>query len=164
MINITLPDNSIKKVKKGSTPMDIAVSISEGLARNVLCASINGETWDINRPIQKNSSLKLHTWNDNEGKKCFWHSTAHIMAEALEYLYPGVKFGIGPAIENGFYYDIDLNGKTLSSDDFSKIESKMKELSSQKLKFERKEVSKKSFQKFLNEPANIFLGSFLKIY
>ena len=143
MINITLPDNSIKKVKKGSTPMDIAVSISEGLARNVLCASINGETWDVNRPIQKDSSLKLHTWNDSEGKKCFWHSTAHIMAEALEDLYPGVKFGIGPAIENGFYYDIDLNGKILSSDDFSKIESKMKELSSLKLKFERKEVSKK---------------------
>ena len=143
MINITLPDNSIKKVKQGSTPMEIAVSISEGLARNVLCASINGETWDVNRPIQKDSSLKLHTWNDSEGKKCFWHSTAHIMAEALEDLYPGVKFGIGPAIENGFYYDIDLNGKILSSDDFSKIESKMKELSSLKLKFERKEVSKK---------------------
>ena len=143
MIKITLPDGSTKTVSKGTTAIEIAKSISEGLARNVLCASINGETWDLNRSIQQDSSLKLHTWNDKEGKKCFWHSTAHIMAEALEYLYPGVKFGIGPAIENGFYYDIDLNGKTLSSEDFTKIEDKMKELSSKKLIFERKKVSKK---------------------
>tara|TARA_B100000963_G_scaffold276064_1_gene244305 strand:- start:832 stop:2775 length:1944 start_codon:yes stop_codon:yes gene_type:complete len=142
MIKITLPDGSIKEVNKGTSSLEIAISISEGLARNVLCASVNGELWDLDRPIHEDSSLKLHTWSDSEGKKCFWHSTAHIMAEALEELYPGVKFGIGPAIENGFYYDIDLNGKILSSDNFSKIESKMKELSSMKLKFERKKVSK----------------------
>ena len=108
MIKISLPDGSIKEVNKGTSPLEIAISISEGLARNVLCASVNKELWDLDRPIHEDSSLKLHTWSDSEGKKCFWHSTAHIMAEALEELYPGVKFGIGPAIENGFYYDIDL--------------------------------------------------------
>ena len=151
MIKISLPDGSIKEVNKGTSPLEIAISISEGLARNVLCASVNKELWDLDRPIHEDSSLKLHTWSDSEGKKCFWHSTAHIMAEALEELYPEVKFGIGPAIENGFYYDIDLNGKMLSSDDFSKIESKMKELSSKKLKFERKKVSKSQAYSYFKE-------------
>jgi threonyl-tRNA synthetase len=98
--------------------MDIAMGISEGLARNVLSASVNGEVWDANRPITTNSTLTLHTWKDKEGKMSFWHSSAHIMAEALEALYPGVKLGIGPAIDNGFYYDIDLGDRVLSSEDF----------------------------------------------
>tara|TARA_B100002003_G_C14147215_1_gene551687 strand:- start:1499 stop:3433 length:1935 start_codon:yes stop_codon:yes gene_type:complete len=143
MINITLPDGSIKQVENGTSAMDIAMEISEGLARNVLSASINGEIWDANRPIKTNATLILHTWTDKEGKMTFWHSSAHLMAEALEALYPGVKFGIGPAIDNGFYYDIDLgNDRVLSSEDFPKIELKMKELASQKNTFVRKNVTK----------------------
>jgi threonyl-tRNA synthetase len=142
MINITLPDGSIKQVESGTSAMDIAMGISEGLARNVLSASVNGEVWDANRAITTDSTLTLHTWNDKQGKMSFWHSSAHIMAEALEALYPGVKLGIGPAIDNGFYYDIDLGDRVLSSDELPKIEQKMKELASQKMSFDRKEVSK----------------------
>ena len=143
MINITLPDGSIKQVENGTSAMDIAMEISEGLARNVLSASINGEIWDANRPIKTNATLILHTWTDKEGKMTFWHSSAHLLAEALEALYPGVKFGIGPAIDNGFYYDIDLgNDRVLSSEDFPKIEQKMKELASQKNTFVRKNITK----------------------
>ncbi len=143
MINITLPDGSIKQVESGTSAMDIAKGISEGLARNVLSASVNGEVWDANRSITNDSTLTLHTWNDKQGKMSFWHSSAHIMAEALEALYPGVKLGIGPAIDNGFYYDIDLGDRVLSSDELPKIEQKMKELASQKMSFERKDISKK---------------------
>ncbi len=143
MINITLPDGSRKKAENGSTPMDIAKSISEGLARNVLCASVNGEIWDSNRPINFDAKIILHTWKDKEGKMVFWHSTSHIMAEALEELYPGVKFGIGPAIENGFYYDIDLGEYTISNEDLTEIEKKMKEIASKKVTFERINVTKK---------------------
>ena len=144
MINICLPDGSIKQVPKGTSALDIAKSISEGLARNILSASINKEIWDVNRPITSDCSLKLHTFNDIEGKKCFWHSSAHIMAEALEKLYPGVKLGIGPAIDNGFYYDIDLGDeRKLSSDDFPKIEEKMLSLAREKNDFTRKEINKK---------------------
>ena len=142
MINITLPDGSIKKVESGTSAMDIAIGISEGLARNVLSATINNEVWDANRPITTDSTLTLHTWNDKQGKMSFWHSSAHIMAEALEVLYPGVKLGIGPAIDNGFYYDIDLGDRVLSSDELPKIEQKMKELASQKMTFDRKDISK----------------------
>ena len=142
MINITLPDGSIKKVESGTSAMDIAMEISEGLARNVLSATINNEVWDANRPITTDSTLTLHTWNDKQGKMSFWHSSAHIMAEALEVLYPGVKLGIGPAIDNGFYYDIDLGDHVLSSDELPKIEQKMKELASQKMTFDRKHISK----------------------
>ncbi len=143
MINITLPDGSRKKAKNGSTPMDIAKSISEGLARNVLCASVNGEIWDSNRPINFDAKIILHTWKDKEGKMVFWHSTSHIMAEALEELYPGIKFGIGPAIENGFYYDIDFGKYTISTEDLTKIEKKMKEIASKKVTFERINITKK---------------------
>ena len=142
MISITLPDGSIKKVKSGTTPMEIALNISEGLARNVLSATVNEEIWDANRPIEKDSSLTLHTWNDKEGKMTFWHSTAHIMAEALELLYPGVKLGIGPAIDNGFYYDVDLGEHILTSDELPKIEKIMKELVAKKMTFQRKNISK----------------------
>jgi len=151
MINITLPDGSIKQVEEGTSAMDIAIGISEGFARNVLSASVNGEFWDANRPITTDSTLILHTWNDKVGKMSFWHSSAHIMAEALEALYPGVKLGIGPAIDNGFYYDIDLGDKVLSSDELPKIEKKMKELASQKMSFERKDISKEDAITYFTE-------------
>ena len=151
MINITLPDGSIKQVESGTSAMDIAMGISEGLARNVLSASVNGEVWDANRSITNDSTLTLHTWNDKQGKMSFWHSSAHIMAEALEALYPGVKLGIGPAIDNGFYYDIDLGDRVLSSDELPKIEQKMKELASQKMSFDRMEVSKEEAIAYFTE-------------
>ena len=144
MINVTLPDGSIKKVKRGTTAYEIASDISSGLAREILSASINNEIWDINRPINSDCTLVLHKWDDKEGKMTFWHSTAHIMAEALEAIYPGVKLGIGPAIENGFYYDIDLgDNKNLIYDDLLKIENKMKEIVLKKDTFLRKNISKK---------------------
>ena len=154
MINITLPDGSIKKVKSGTSAMDIAISISEGLARNVLSASINGEVWDSNRPINEDCSLKLYTWKEQEGKKTFWHSSAHIMAEVLEEMYPGVKLGIGPAIDNGFYYDIDLGDRVLTSDELPKIEKRMKDLASQKLSFERKKISKEEAISYFTKKGN----------
>jgi len=142
MIKITLPDSSVREYNEGVTSLEIAKSISEGLARNVLAAKINDEVWDANRQIFKDSSIKLLTWNDTEGKAAMWHSSAHLMAEAVETLYPGVKFGIGPDIENGFYYDIDFGEYSISSDDFKKIEDKMMEFASQKQEFKRKEVTK----------------------
>lgn len=151
MINITLPDGSVRQVEKGTSAMDIAKSISEGLARNVLSAKINGEVWDADRPIQEDATLQLLTWNDKDGKATFWHSSAHLMAEALEAIYPGMKFAIGPAIENGFYYDIDPGGQQISSDDFKKIEEKMLELARQKNRYARKEVSKADAVKYFTE-------------
>ncbi|MBL0048705.1 MAG: threonine--tRNA ligase [Bacteroidetes bacterium] len=142
MIKITLPDGAVREYENGTTAMQVALSISEGLARNVLAAKVNGAVWDASRPIHEDSTLALLTWNDADGKATYWHSSAHIMAEALEALYPGTKFGIGPAIENGFYYDIDLGGKAFTADDFKKIEDKMLELAQQKNKFIRSEVSK----------------------
>ncbi|TFF39272.1 threonine--tRNA ligase [Mucilaginibacter psychrotolerans] len=142
MISITLPDGSVRQYDKGITAMQIALSISEGLARNVLAAEVNGEVWDASRPIDEDSAVKLLTWNDPKGKATYWHSSAHLLAEALEALYPGTKFGIGPAIETGFYYDVDFGDKTLSSDDFKKIEDKMIELAKAKNEYIRKPVSK----------------------
>ena len=142
MIKISLPDGSIREYAKGTSSIQIAQSISEGLARNVLAAKVNGEVIDANRPIEQDSSLNLLTWNDELGKSTLWHSSAHIMAEALESLYPGIKFGIGPPIENGFYYDVDLGGRQLSPEDFKKIEEKILELARQNNTFIRKEVSK----------------------
>jgi threonyl-tRNA synthetase len=142
MINITFPDGAVRQYEPGITAIEIAQSISEGLARNVLAAKVNGEVCDATRPISSDSKLNLLTWNDTEGKETMWHSSAHLMAEALETLYPGVKFGIGPPIENGFYYDVDLGGQQLSSDDFSKIEKKIMELAQKKNQYVRKEVSK----------------------
>jgi len=141
-INITLPDGSVHSYERGVTALEVAKSISEGLARNVLAAKVNGEVWDATRAIQTDSSLTLLTWNDTDGKQTMWHSSAHLMAEALEALYPGTKFGIGPAIENGFYYDVDFGGKEFSSDDFKKIEDKMTELARQANTYNRSEVSK----------------------
>ncbi len=143
MIHITLPDNSVKNYEAGVTAFDIASDISEGLARNVLAAKVNGEVWDATRPILEDASVQLLTWNDEDGKAAMWHSSAHLMAEAIELLYPGAKFGIGPDIENGFYYDIDFGNHDISDKDFGKIEQKMLELAREKQEFKRKEISKK---------------------
>lgn len=147
-INVTLPDGSVRTYDQGATAMDVAKSISEGLARNVLSAKINGEVRDANRPLEGDCELALLTWNDAEGKNTFWHSSAHLLAEALEALYPGVKFGIGPPIENGFYYDVDLGDRTIGDADFKDIESKMKELAGRKSAFVRTEVSKADAVKY----------------
>jgi len=143
MLNITLPDGSVRPVEPGTTGYDLAASISEGLARNALAVKVNGEIRDLHRPLTDDAALEILTWNDAGGKQAYWHSSAHLMAEALEALYPGVKLAIGPAIENGFYYDVDLGeGRTISSDDFPAIEKKMLELAKNKSKFERREVPK----------------------
>ncbi|MGB1038754.1 MAG: TGS domain-containing protein, partial [Bacteroidia bacterium] len=140
-INITLPDGSVREVPKGSTALDVAQSISAGLARVVISAKVNGEVWDKNRPINQDSTLSLLKFDDLDGKKTFWHSSSHLLAEALEALYPGVKLGIGPAIDNGFYYDVDFGDHNFSSSEFEKVENKMKELAKNKSKFVRKEIS-----------------------
>ena len=142
MINITLPDGSVRQVEKGTSAMDIALSISEGLARNVLAAKVNDEVIDANRPMNDDSTLQLLTWNDKDGKSTMWHSSSHLMAEAVEFYYPGVKLAIGPPIKNGFYYDIDFLDQTITEVDLEKIEQKMKELAKQKNQFIRKDVSK----------------------
>jgi threonyl-tRNA synthetase len=142
MINITLPDNSVRQYPEGVSGHEIALSISEGLARNVLAAEVDGEVWDATRPIQQDAKLKLLTWNDTEGKAAFWHTSAHIMAEAIETLFPGTKFGIGPDIENGFYYDIDMGERPLTEADFKAIEDKMLEFARESQPLLRKEVSK----------------------
>ncbi|MFM2400611.1 MAG: Threonine--tRNA ligase [Bacteroidota bacterium] len=142
MIKITFPDGQVREFENGITPYQVALQISEGLARNVLAANLNGEVVDSSTPIDSDASLQLLTWNDDEGKKTFWHSSAHLLAEAIESLYPGTKFGIGPAIENGFYYDIDLGEQEFGSDDFKAIEDKMLELARLKNDFLRSSVSK----------------------
>lgn len=142
MIHITLPDGSVREYAAGTTSMDIAKSISEGLARNVLAAKVNGEIWDASRPITSDATLQLLTWNDQGGKSAFWHSSAHLMAEALEALYPGIKFGIGPPVESGYYYDVDLGDRTLTPEDLPAIEAKMLELARQKNEYVRKNISK----------------------
>lgn len=142
MIEITLPDGSIREYDSGTSALDVAKSISEGLARNVLAAEVNGEIIDAMRPINESSDLKLLTWNDEGGKSTMWHSSAHLMAEAIESLYPGVKLAIGPPIENGFYYDIDLGEHQITDSDLPKIEKKMTELARQKNEYIRKEISK----------------------
>ena len=142
MIDITLPDGTVKQYPKGTTAMQVAEGISSGLARNVLAAEIGDEVWDANRGIFNDATLKLLTWNDDNGKMAMWHSSAHLMAEALEALYPGVKLAIGPPIEQGFYYDIDFGEHNFSSDHFPKVEKKMTELARQKNTFERIEISK----------------------
>ncbi|MCI9606829.1 MAG: threonine--tRNA ligase [Muribaculaceae bacterium] len=143
MINITFPDNSTRQYEAGVTPLQIAESISPRLAQDILAASVNGKDWDISRPIDEDASVKFFKWEDAEGKHAFWHSSAHLLAEALQELYPGVKFGIGPAVENGFYYDIDPGEHTITAADFPKIEKKMLELARAKNPIVRKDISKK---------------------
>ena len=142
MIEITLPDGNVKQFEANVTPMDVAKSISEGLARNVISANFDGVTVETNTPLQTDGSLILYTWNDKEGKKAFWHSTAHVLAQALEELYPGIKLSIGPAIDNGFYYDVDLGEKNISEKDFKVIENKMLEIARGKYDFNMRSVSK----------------------
>jgi len=162
MINITLPDGSIRAYEKGTNSLQIAQSISEGLARNVLAAEVDGQVWDATRPIEKNAKVRLLTWNDPAGKATFWHSSAHLMAEALEALYPGTKFGIGPAIETGFYYDVDFGDRAFSSDDFKMIEDKMLELARSKAAYERKEISKADATAYFTEKGDEYKLDLIK--
>ncbi|MCK5822701.1 MAG: threonine--tRNA ligase [Bacteroidales bacterium] len=150
MIKITFPDNTVREYKKGTTGLEIAKGLSNQLAKEVLSITVNTEIWDITRPINSDASIKLHKWNDPEGKKAFWHSSSHLMAETLEALYPGIKFGIGPSIENGFYYDIDFGDIPISENDFSKIEKKMLELAQQKNNYVRKDISKADALKYFS--------------
>ena len=154
MIDITLPDGTIKQVDKNSTAMDLALSISEGLARNVLAAEVNGAVVDATLPITESASLKLLTWRDDEGKSTMWHSSAHLMAEAIQFYYPEAKFAIGPPISKGFYYDIDFMGASFSEKDLPKIESKMKELAKAKNEYLRKEISKEEAVAYFNTKAD----------
>jgi threonyl-tRNA synthetase len=151
MIKIILPDGTVREYPKGSSAMDVARSISEGLARNVLAAKVNNVVQDADMPIAIDSTLSLLTWNDEEGKSTMWHSSAHLMAEAIESFYPGVKLAIGPPVKNGFYYDVDFMDQSISENDLPKIEQKMKELAKQKLTFERKLVSKADAIKYFTD-------------
>jgi len=162
MINITLPDGSVRAYESGTNAHQIALSISEGLARNVLAAVVNGEIWDATRAIETDATLRLLTWNDIEGKSTFWHSSAHLMAEALEALYPGVKLGIGPAIETGFYYDVDFGDREFSSDNFKEIEDKMLELARNKADYERKAISKADAEKYFTEKGDEYKLDLIK--
>src|SRR6476659_2996195 len=151
MINITFPDGAVRQYEKGTTALDVAKSISEGLARKVLAANINGQVWDTTRPINEDASIKLLTWNDAEGKSTFWHSSAHLMAEAIESLFPGVKFWVGPPVENGFYYDVDLGDRSINEEDLRKLEVKMAELAKQNNLYVRKEIPKAEAVQYFNE-------------
>ncbi|MGB0979031.1 MAG: TGS domain-containing protein, partial [Croceimicrobium sp.] len=142
MIKITLPDGSIKEVPEGSSALDVAKSISHGLARNVLSATFNGTTVEAQDPLPGDGALQLHTWESPEGKTAFWHSSAHLLAQTLEQLYPGIKLTIGPAIENGFYYDVDFNGHEFGEGDFDKVEKTMLDNARQKSEFQLHPVSK----------------------
>ena len=160
MIKVSLPDGSIKEVEKGTTSLEIAKGISEGLARKVLAAEINNEIWDLTRPITTDSTLKLLTFQNDGGKSTMWHSSAHLMAEAIEFYYPDVKLAIGPPIENGFYYDIDFEGHEISEKDLAKVEKKIIELAREKKAFERKEISKQEaieYFKIKNDPYKLEL-------
>ena len=142
MIKITLPDGSVREYVQNSTPMDVAKSISEGLARNVISASFNNTTVETTTPLTTDGTLTLYTWNDIEGKKAFWHSTSHVLAQALEELYPGIKLTIGPAIDNGFYYDVDFNGHTISEKDLPNIEKKILDIARGKHEYKMRSASK----------------------
>jgi threonyl-tRNA synthetase len=154
MIAITLPDGSVKQYQKGTTPMEVASSISEGLARNVISASYNEEIVEVSTPLNKDGSLVLYTWRDDNGKKAFWHSTSHIMAQALEELYPGIKLTIGPAIENGFYYDVDFGEHVISEKDLKMVEDRMMEIARGKHEFKMRDSSKADALKFYKEQGN----------
>jgi threonyl-tRNA synthetase len=159
-VNITLPDGSTRSYEAGVSAMEVAKSISEGLARNVLSAKVNGKVWDANRPITEDADVTLLTWNDEDGKSTMWHSSAHLMAEALESFYPGIKLAIGPPIENGFYYDIDFEDYEFSEEDLPKIEKKMLELAREKNEYIRQEISKAdamAYYKERNDPYKIEL-------
>ena len=151
MINITFPDGNVKQFEAGVTPFQVAESISPRFAADILAAKVNDQEWDISRPINEDAAIQLFKWDDAEGKHAFWHSSAHLLAEALQELYPGVKFGIGPAIENGFYYDIDPGEHKITSDDFDKIEKKMAELVAKKEAIVRQDISKEDALKMFGD-------------
>jgi threonyl-tRNA synthetase len=151
MINITFPDGAVRQYEKGTTAMDIAKSISEGLARKVIAAGVNGQVWDASRPINEDAGIKLYSWNDAEGKNTFWHSSAHLMAEAVEGMFPGVKFWVGPPVENGFYYDMDLGDTKISEEDLVAIEKKMNELAKKNNKYVRKDIPKADAVKYFSD-------------
>ncbi len=152
MIKITLPDNSVRDYESGVTGLEIANSISSRLAKDVLAVSVNGEVWDLNRPINQDSAIKLYTWDDRQGKETFWHSSAHLMAEAIEFFYPGTKFGIGPTVDTGFYYDVDLpEGKQLTEKELAQIEKKMIDLAREKNDIVRSSISKDEAMKMFTE-------------
>lgn len=159
-INITLPDGSVRSYERGTTAMDVAKSISEGLARNVLTGKLDNQTIELSEPINTDGSLRFYTWDDKEGKNAFWHSSAHVLAQALEFFYPKINLTIGPAIENGFYYDVELNGEVISEKDFKKIEDKMLEFAREKASFHKKSISKTdalSYYKQKNNPFKVEL-------
>ena len=151
MIKVTFPDQSVKEFAAGTTPLQIAESISQRLAQEVLAASVNGQEWDLSRPIEEDATIQLYKWDDPEGKHAFWHSSAHLMAEALQELYPGIKFGIGPAIENGFYYDVDPGETAIKEGDFAAIEAKMMELAARKEEIVRKNITKSDALKMFGD-------------
>src|SRR4249919_2561479 len=151
MVKITFPDGAVREYQNGITALEVAKSISEGLAKKVLAANINGQVWDATRPINDNATIKLLTWEQNEGKSTFWHSSAHLMAEAVEGMFPGVKFWVGPPVENGFYYDMDLGDKKLSEDDLVAIEKKMNELAKKNSQYVRKEMPKADAVNYFTE-------------
>jgi threonyl-tRNA synthetase len=151
MIKITLPDGAVREFEEGTTSLQVAKSISEGLARKVVAASVNGEVWDAGRPLTADTNLRLLTWNDAEGKSTFWHSSAHLMAEAVEEIFPGVKFWVGPAVDNGFYYDMDLGDRQITEDDLRRLEVKMNELAAKNSIYVRKTVSKADAIKYFKE-------------
>ena len=151
MIKITFPDGSVREFESGTTGLQIAKSISSRLADDVLACSVNGEVCDVNTPINEDASLVLHKWEDAEGKRAFWHTSAHLLAEALQELYPGIQFGIGPAIENGFYYDVDAGDVVIKEESLAAIEKKMAELAAKKSELVRAEISKEDALKFFGE-------------
>eukprot|EP01035_Chromulina_nebulosa_P045579 gene45579-61743_t len=142
MIKITFPDGAVREYAEGVSPMEVAKSISEGLARNVLAAEVNGKRTEASTPITTDASIKLFTWKDTDGKEAFWHSSAHLLAEAVQSIFPKAKFGIGPAIENGFYYDIDFGGEPVNAEVLTKLEEKMKELAKQDNAYVMSDISK----------------------
>jgi len=156
MVKIKFPDGNVREYPKGVTGLEIAKNISERLAKEVLSVTVNGEIWDLTRPITADSTLKLHKWDDEEGKHAFWHSSAHLMAEAIESIYPGVKLGIGPSIENGFYYDIDFGATTITEADLVKVEEKMMEFVREKQEIVRKEITKTEALKMFTEKGDIY--------
>ncbi|MEP6927480.1 MAG: threonine--tRNA ligase [Ginsengibacter sp.] len=155
-MNITFPDGAVRQYDEGSTAMDIAKKISEGLAKKILTAEVNGDVWDLTRPIKNDASVKFLTWDDEKGKSTFWHSSAHLMAEAIESLFPGVKFWVGPPIEKGFYYDIDLGENVITETDLEKLEKKMKELVKENSSYVRKEISKPDALKYFEEKGDVY--------
>ena len=166
MISIIFPDKSVKEFDKGVKVIDVAKSISEGLARKVISASFNDETLELDSELTKDGSIKLYTWDDNEGKQAFWHSSAHILAQTIKFFYPESKLTIGPSIENGFYYDVDFGDESISEKDFQKIESKFLEFSRNDFKFSMRNVSKDEalefYKKEFPKKENLYPGLYIK--